>query len=84
MRGQGQQAATRDVPRIYSQAKQAVAAVRNSTPTLQVSTTGREPVRVAPRRSASENRVLTEEEAAEVLGTDAPPKPPDDTWGLGR
>jgi hypothetical protein len=84
MRGQGQQAATRDVPRIYSQAKQAVAAVRNSVPTLQVTTTGREPLRTAPRRGAAENRTLTEEEASEILGGDAPAKPVDDTWGLGR
>jgi hypothetical protein len=40
MRGQGLQQQTREIPALYSQLKQAVAAVRNATPTLNVRTAG--------------------------------------------
>jgi hypothetical protein len=84
LRGQGTQDATRDVPRIYSQAKQAVAVVRNQTPALSVVTTGGQPVKPRARLGAAKSRTLTPEEAAEVLGEEAPPKPVDDDWGLGK
>jgi hypothetical protein len=38
MRGQGLAAASRDVPQTYSQLKQAIALLRNQTPTLSVTT----------------------------------------------
>lgn len=98
MRGQGASSATRDVPRVYSESKQAVATMRNQSPTLNVLTAGgnRLPT-VAPRRRG-ERRVLTAEEAAEILGEapaaaaptapGAPPRPapaPADDWlGGGR
>lgn len=71
MRGQGASPSTRDIPRVYSDAKQAVATMRNAAPTLNVLTGGKEPVRpkVARRGQA---RVLTEEEAATILGEPAP------------
>jgi hypothetical protein len=84
LRGQGSQAQTRDVPRIYSNAKQAVAAVRNQTPTLSVVTTGGQPGKPRPRLSREPNRTLTPEEAAKLLGEEAPAAPVDDAWGLGR
>ncbi len=84
LRGQGTQDATRDVPRIYSQAKQAVAVVRNQTPALSVVTTGGQPVKPRARLGSAKSRTLTPEEAAEVLGEAAPPKPVDDDWGLGK
>jgi hypothetical protein len=40
MRGQGLQEQTREIPALYSSLKQAVAAVRNATPTLNVRTAG--------------------------------------------
>lgn len=72
MRGQGMQEATRDIPRIYSQAKQSVAAVRNRAPSLSVMTTGSAPPRPRARLSTAPNRTLTPEEAAAVLGEDMP------------
>jgi len=44
MRGQGQNPATRDVPRLYSEAKQAIMVVRNRTTMLNVSSVRREKV----------------------------------------
>ncbi|MFM8979379.1 MAG: hypothetical protein ACKOSS_02800 [Planctomycetia bacterium] len=76
MRGQGMQAATRDIPRIYSQAKQSVAALKNRAPSLSVVTTGNAPARPRPRLSRAPNRTLTPEEAASVLGEDMPGEPP--------
>lgn len=76
MRGQGMQAATRDIPRIYSQAKQSVAALKNRAPSLSVVTTGNAPVRPRPRLSRTPSRTLTPEEAATVLGEDMPGQPP--------
>jgi len=84
LRGQGTQESTRDVPRIYSQAKQAVAMVRNQTPALSVVTTGGQPIKPRARLGTGRSRTLTPEEAAEVLGEEAPPKPVDDDWGLGK
>ena len=84
LRGQGTQEATRNIPRIYSQAKQAVAMVRNQTPALSVVTTGGQPIKPRPRLGTGRSRTLTPEEAAEVLGEEAPPKPVDDDWGLGK
>jgi hypothetical protein len=87
LRGQGAQADTRDVPRLYSQAKQAVATVRNQTPALSVVTTGGQPVKPRPRLSHDKSRTLTAEEAAKLLGEEAPvapAEPVDDGWGLGR
>lgn len=46
MRGQGQNPATRDVPRVYSQAKQAIMLLRNANPTLSVSNVSRGSVQV--------------------------------------
>ncbi len=40
LRGQGQNAATKDIPRIYSEAKQAIMALRNMNPTLSVTRSG--------------------------------------------
>ena len=40
LRGQGQNAATKDIPRIYSEAKQAIMALRNMNPTLSVTRQG--------------------------------------------
>lgn len=48
MRGQGLAQNTKHIPRIYSQAKQAVAMMKNSTPTLRVETIGTSPL--APGR----------------------------------
>ena len=77
LRGQGTQDATKDIPRIYSEAKQAVAALRNRTPTLSVSTAGSEPVRpvLKPHARHGTSRVLTEEEAAAALGGEMPVAP---------
>lgn len=72
MRGQGLQATTRDIPRIYSQAKQSVAAVRNNAPSLSVVTSGNAPARPRARLSRSPSRTLTPEEAAAVLGEEVP------------
>lgn len=85
MRGQGGTPATRDIPRVYSEAKQAIAALRNRTPTLNVVTAGGQvgKPRVVPRKRG-ESRVLTDAEAAEILGPDGPAKPVEDVWGLGR
>jgi len=84
LRGQGTQESTRDVPRLYSQAKQAVATIRNQTPALSVVTTGGQPVKARPRLGTGKSRTLTPEEAAQVLGEEAPPKPMEDDWGLGK
>ncbi len=85
MRGQGASAATRSVPRVYSEAKQAIAALRNRSPTLNVLTAGGQTAvpKGMPRRRG-ESRVLTEEEAAEILGPEPQPRPAGDDWGLGR
>ena len=40
LRGQGQNPATKDIPRIYSEAKQAIMALRNMNPTLSVTRQG--------------------------------------------
>jgi hypothetical protein len=93
MRGQGASPATKDIPRVYSEAKQAVAALRNATPTLNVLTAGKEP-NMAPGtvRRRGQGRILTAEEAASILGEEAPAAadgkaapaaPADDGW-LGR
>jgi hypothetical protein len=84
MRGQGTSEATRDIPRVYSEAKRAVAAMRNQTPTLNVLTAGGQQVPTVAPRKRGERRVLTPEEAAKILGEDAPAKPAAaDDW-LGR
>jgi hypothetical protein len=89
MRGQGTNPVTKDVPRVYSEAKQAVAALRNATPTLNVLTAGKEPMQGPRPVRRGQARVLTPEEAARILGEDAPAPdgkpvtPSDDSW-LGR
>jgi hypothetical protein len=45
MRGQGRSPATRDIPRIYSQTKQAIMVLKNMSPQLNVSHVGRDPLR---------------------------------------
>ncbi len=45
MRGQGQNPQTRNIPRIYSQTKQAIMVLKNMSPTLNVSHVGAEPMR---------------------------------------
>jgi hypothetical protein len=76
MRGQGTSNATKDIPRIYSEAKQAVAALRNQTPTLNVLTAGGQQVPTVVPRKRGERRVLTPEEAAKILDEEPPAKPP--------
>lgn len=85
MRGQGGASGTKDIPRVYSEAKQAIALVRNNTPTLNVSTAGGTNGRPTMRpRKRGASRVLTDEEAAKALGGELPPGKADDDWGLGR
>jgi hypothetical protein len=87
LRGQGSSPATKDIPRVYSEAKQAVAALRNATPTLNVLTAGGNKLPQVVPKKRGERRVLTEKEAAEILGQPAPsepvPPPSEEDW-LGR
>jgi hypothetical protein len=81
LRGQGQQDRYRDVPRIYSEAKQAIAQLRNTTPTLNVTTAGGQPMRPEemPRMLRhGKSRVLTEEEAELALKGELPVAFPED------